>query len=716
MPAAQPTPNFDRGTYIRQSTAAPVTTGQSSQAHTAVAEALLQPTPPPGDGRRGGLDHWQNMQKESETVVRMLAEDGLPEWRPDASLLPPQKPPDATMGELLAAVPAGGTALLAFGNAGGASMLKNWAYHILKLGLGRAMVIAAFDDVLFRELRALQLPAYNYSGALPSIHFRGTPFLFHRMGFLKATAIRQVLETGRHVLVSDADVVWVRDPTAELDELAAAGATLAASTDCLHAAADEDKTPRRHSPYLCGHSPGNVFGAVFNTGILYFRAAPAAIAFTRLWANTTLALPENLWWSDDQGVFNRLLTSSDFYPVKDMGLGGRLVRAPHGLVVAPLPARRFCSGHRVWVQQGAKVSDCVAVHATYTEFGDAGKRWRFLEAGLWGPLPPRYFEEGRYLTFEPPKPPADPAPCAAGEGEYHPGAPTVPLPCGGEDPTHTLRRPKPAGDRLAAEALERSARLRANIELMRRQLHALRDALALAVVLNRTLVLPQFDCVCDRSELVDFVPSCTFPGAPPLAVPFKCSTAFVLNIHKLLYLLDPPAYGLSPQWIGGRVAAPISLRAHAFLGDARTATAIREGAIDVTVDGTPPPPDPTNKRCSAPHDRTCTPPDGRFGGGGGASRAGGGGAGGRALALRRGASNVEVLRVLDAPAVRGVRLLRLSDAEGAFRGWETDPTQALVFNTIERFFLLGGDWCCSSRVANEGRLYPVDPPPLVAPR
>ena len=50
---------------------------------------------------------------------------------------------------------------------------------------------------------------------------------------------------------------------------------------------------------------------------------------------------------------------------------------------------------------------------------------------------------------------------------------------------------------------------------MRRQLHALRDALALAVVLNRTLVLPQFDCVCDRSELVDFVPSCTFPGAPP---------------------------------------------------------------------------------------------------------------------------------------------------------------------------------------------------------
>ena len=55
-------------------------------------------------------------------------------------------------------------------------------------------------------------------------------------------------------------------------------------------------------------------------------------------------------------------------------------------------------------------------------------------------------------------------------------------------------------------------------------------------------------------------------------------------------------------------------------------------------------------------------------------------------------------------------------AEGAFRGWESEPAQALVFNTIERFFLLGGDWCCSSRERNEGRLYPVDPPKLAVPR
>ena len=49
--------------------------------------------------------------------------------------------------------------------------------------------------------------------------------------------------------------------------------------------------------------------------------------------------------------------------------------------------------------------------------------------------------------------------------------------------------PKRSGNTPAEEARRRSLRLRANLELMRRQLHALRDALAIARVLNRTLVL-----------------------------------------------------------------------------------------------------------------------------------------------------------------------------------------------------------------------------------
>jgi hypothetical protein len=60
----------------------------------------------------------------------------------------------------------------------------------------------------------------------------------------------------------------------------------------------------------------------------------------------------------------------------------------------------------------------MSVHATFTEYGDAGKRWRMLEAGLWAVVEPEYFSQGNFLTFELPAPPPDPAPC---DGASHAG-------------------------------------------------------------------------------------------------------------------------------------------------------------------------------------------------------------------------------------------------------------------------------------------------------
>ena len=49
-------------------------------------------------------------------------------------------------------------------------------------------------------------------------------------------------------------------------------------------------------------------GTVFNTGIIFMASRGATIAFCERWANATLTLTSNEWWSDDQGVFNQLLT------------------------------------------------------------------------------------------------------------------------------------------------------------------------------------------------------------------------------------------------------------------------------------------------------------------------------------------------------------------------------------------------------------------------
>ena len=132
------------------------------------------------------------------------------------------------------------------------------------------------------------------------------------------------------------------DPTDELLALAAAGANLAPSTDCINVESDRDKSPRPQSPYLCGHAPGNSDGAVFNTGVIFLTAAAATVAFCGRWANTTLHLPAPQWWSDDQGVFNQILTgrgswpyvSTNFYPVRSAGLDGKLI---HGVRRRPPP-------------------------------------------------------------------------------------------------------------------------------------------------------------------------------------------------------------------------------------------------------------------------------------------------------------------------------------------------------------------------------------------
>ena len=492
---------------------APFSPGQSEQARASVRMAIEKQRPPPGDNELwGGVQSgWEQANKESDNVRALLQADGMVKWRADVTRLPPRRPANASMEQLLEHVPVGSTAWLAFGNAGVSEMLMNWAEHVIRLGHGWHMVVAAFDLPLLHQLHEHAIPCYNYSGALPATHFRHAPHLFHRMGFLKAELIVHVLQTGRHALVSDSDVVWVADPSHVIAEMHALGATLAASTDCLDVNADRDKTHRATSPVTCGYAPGNTMGAVFNTGVLWFASDAASIRFARTWAEETLALTDP--YSDDQGVFNRLMIRG-LYPVVAHSADGRVIRGSDGLRIAALPADQFCSGHLVWVQQAARTENCLSVHATFTEYGDAGKRWRFIESKLWALNEPAYYSEGRYLTYVPLKAPPDPMPCKAGEGEYVAG--TTPAVCGGEDPNHGLP-PKRFGDIMWTEAMKRSLRIRANHELMSRQTHALRDALGIARVLNRTLILPQHECLCDRSEDVAIVPSCVYHGgaSPP---------------------------------------------------------------------------------------------------------------------------------------------------------------------------------------------------------
>jgi len=243
------------------------------------------------------------------------------------------------------------------------------------------------------------------------------------------------------------------------------------------------------------------------------------------------------------------------------------------------------------------------------------------------------------------------------------------------------------------EGLKRSTRLRANVDLMSTQVHALRDAMAIARVLNRTLIIPHFDCLCDRSEYPDVMPSCVYYGAPPrLKIPFRCSTHFVTDTHKLqLMSTEPSRFGMQPHKFEGYVVPPLKMRTHSFLTDRRTDPSIISSIVDVHLE-------------SGGHVGSSSAPTTTGAGAGGAK-------------LPRGATNVQVVQGL-APW-QSARVLRLTDALGAFGGWVSEPREARIFNTMMEYYVYRGAWCCTSRYlennADNGRVYLKTPPPLKSP-
>ena len=189
------------------------------------------------------------------------------------------------------------------------------------------------------------------------------------------------------------------------------------------------------------------------------------------------------------------------------------------------------------------------------------RRWRFREAGLWLLDPPEYFDPpdraaARYLSFSPPEPPRALAPlvnASAPEG----------------------KNDKYKAGWLVPDGLNLSPRLRQHLELVRRHILAMRDALALAHSLGRTLVLPRLPCVCDRSEAPSILARCVYEGSD-LEAPFICPLTHIFDIVRLLQIRPRAAAGSG--YDGGR--ASLDFRESSFLDN--PAACSQSGRINPT--------------------------------------------------------------------------------------------------------------------------------------
>ena len=147
-------------------------------------------------------------------------------------------------------------------------------------------------------MRAERLPYFNFhEGSTRDL--RSNVSAFRALGALKGELVLRVLAARRHVLLSDVDVIWLRDPRALLLDRALGAADVMVATDCLSPTDDDDKTPRPKGANRCAYGPANVHGhAAFNTGVLFFRATAAARVVAAAWRHRLLSEEKNKWLDD----------------------------------------------------------------------------------------------------------------------------------------------------------------------------------------------------------------------------------------------------------------------------------------------------------------------------------------------------------------------------------------------------------------------------------
>lgn len=217
--------------------------------------------------------------------------------------------------------------------------------------------------------------------------------------------VRAVLHSGYHVLLSDVDMIFLKDPLYHLSYDPAPGKQL--------------------NFFYSENSSGEI-----NGGFILFKSNRKSIHFLDLVLHRIESYPEE----DDQMALNYVWKSN-----------------PSDYVAARMPLERFRNGLNYWetpkyrrefVDTAPACTECVVIHNCWI-VSLAAKRYRMRESGFWGYDKNGYYSnpDRKYITYQSP------------------------------------------ADIMDAK------------EAKTAQISSLKAALAVAHILNRSLVLPKFSCV-----------------------------------------------------------------------------------------------------------------------------------------------------------------------------------------------------------------------------
>ncbi|KAH7553367.1 hypothetical protein JRO89_XS12G0002800 [Xanthoceras sorbifolium] len=391
--------------------------------------------------------------------------------------------------------------IMTFGNYAFTDFILTWVKHLTDLGLSN-LLVGAMDTKLVKALYWKGVPVFDMGSHLSTVDVGWGSPTFHKMGREKAILIDSVLPFGYELLMCDTDMVWLKNPLPYLARYP--DADILTSSDQVVPTVVDDRLDIWQQ-----------VGAAYNVGIFHWRPTESAKKLAKEWKEMLLS-DDKIW---DQNGFNDLIRRQ-LGPSVD-GDSGLAYAYDGNLKLGVLPASIFCSGHTYFVQamyQQLRLEP-YAVHTTFQYAGTEGKRHRLREAMFFYD-PPEYYDASEppylnhvlqaFLDFEL----LDVPHWFGGFLSFKPSIPKSLL-------------------------LDGEHNVESHFSLINYQIKQIRTALAIASLLNRTLVMPPLWCRLDRLWF-------PHPGVLVGSLtrqPFICPLDHVFEVNIMLKELAPEEFG-----------------------------------------------------------------------------------------------------------------------------------------------------------------------------
>ncbi|KAF6158859.1 hypothetical protein GIB67_012502 [Kingdonia uniflora] len=431
----------------------------------------------------------------------------IPIWEvpPVGSKMPPLEAFRLTK-ELVSRRVKDNTIIVTFGNYAFMDFIITWVKHLNDLDVSNILV-GAMDTKLLEALYWKGVPVFDMGSHMSTEDVGWGSPTFHKMGREKVFLIDALLPFGYELLMCDTDMVWLKNPLPYFSRFPEAD--ILTSTDQVVTTVVDDRLENWQQ-----------VSADSNIGIFHWRPTDSAKLMAKEW-KILLQDDDKLW---DQSGFNIVLRKK-FGPSVDEESG--LVYAHDGkLKLGFLPSSIFCSGHTYFVQamyQQLRLEP-YAVHTTFQYGGTEGKRHRLREGMFFYDKPEYYDSPGGFLSFKPSIPKS-----LLLDGEHN---------------------------------------VATHFSLINYQMKQIRTALAIASLLNRTLVMPPLWCRLDRLWY-------PHPGVLPGTLtrqPFLCPLDHVFEVNVMMKELPEEDFGPG-----------ISFREYSFIDNPLLPKQVKESWLDVEL-------------------------------------------------------------------------------------------------------------------------------------